>query len=141
MEVRRFVLAVMMVFVTGGWAAAQPATDDVAPVMQAQRPVAVIQAQRPAALIPLYLSQAALQGADLYTTRRALNAGHIEANPVFKDASFGTMVGAKIAATAASIYLSEKLWKRNRYAAIGVMVAANIGMSAVVANNYRVLQK
>ena len=134
MDVRRFVLALMMVFVTGGWAAAQPPTDNAVSLTQ-------IKAERPAALMPLYLSQIALQGADLYTTRRALTAGHIEANPVFKDASFGTMVGAKLATTAASIYISEKLWKRNRYAAIGMMLAANIGMSAVVANNYRVLQK
>ena len=134
MEVRRFVIATLMVFATGGLAAAQPATDRAVSLTE-------VKAERPAALIPLYLSQAALQGADLYTTRRALNAGHIEANPVFKNASFGTMVGAKVAATAASIFIAEKLWKRNRYAAIGVMVITNIGMSAVVANNYRVLQK
>ena len=134
MEVRRFVLAVMMVIATGGWAAAQPAIDRAVSINE-------VKSERPAALMPLYLSQVALQGADLYTTRRALNDGHIEANPVFKNASFGTMVGAKVAATAASIYLSEKLWKRNRFAAIGVMVITNIGMSAVVANNYRVLQK
>ena len=134
MEVRRFVIATLMVFATGGLAAAQPATDRAVSLTE-------VKAERPAALIPLYLSQAALQGADLYTTRRALDAGHIEANPFFKNASFGTMVGAKVAATAASIFIAEKLWKRNRYAAIGVMVITNIGMSAVVANNYRVLQK
>ena len=124
MEVRRFVIATLMVFATGGLAAAQPATDRAVSLTE-------VKAERPAALIPLYLSQAALQAADLYTTRRALNAGHIEANPVFKNASFGTMVGAKVAATAASIFIAEKLWKRNRYAAIGVMVITNIGMSAV----------
>ena len=124
MEVRRFVIATLMVFATGGLAAAQPATDRAVSLTE-------VKAERPAALIPLYLSQAALQGADLYTTRRALNAGHVEANPVFKNASFGTMVGAKVAATAASIFIAEKLWKRNRYAAIGVMVITNIGMSAV----------
>ena len=134
MEVRRFVIATLMILSTGGLAAAQPATDRAVSLRE-------VKAERPAALMPLYLSQAALQGADLYTTRRALNAGHIEANPMFKNASFGTMVGAKVAATAASIYISEKLWKRNRYAAIGVMVITNIAMSAVVANNYRVLQK
>ena len=133
MDVRRFVLAVMMILATGSWAAAQHPTDNGA--------LTEVKAQRPAVLVPLYLSQVALQGADLYTTRRALNAGHIEANPVFKDASFGTMLGAKVAATAASIYIAEKLWKRNRYAAIGMMVVTNIGMSAVVANNCRVLQK
>lgn len=134
MDVRRLVLAVMMILGTGGLAAAQPTTENAVTLTQ-------VRAERPAALVPLYLSQVALQSADLYTTRRALNAGHIEANPVFKDASFGTMVGAKVAATVVSIYVSEKLWKRNRYAAIGVMLAANMGMSAVVANNYRVLQK
>ena len=135
MDVRRIVLAATMVLLTGGAAAAQPAAaTNTASLIELKR-------DRPAMLVPLYLSQAALQGADLYTTRRALNAGHIEANPVFKDASFGTMVGAKVAATAASIYISEKLWKRNRYAAIGLMVATNVTMSAVVANNYRVLRK
>ena len=134
MDVRRFVLTAMLMLFGSGLAAAQPAANNLAVRVEAKQ-------ERPSLLVPLYLSQAALQGADLYTTRRALQAGHIEANPVFKDAPFGAMVGAKVAATAASIYISEKLWKRNRYAAIGVMVATNIGMSAVVANNYRVLQK
>ena len=102
---------------------------------------AMVEPQRPALLIPLYATNIALQGLDLWTTKRALDAGNREANPLFKDASIGAMTGAKIAASAATILIAEKLWKRNRIAAVGLMLATNVGLSAVAANNYRVTQR
>lgn len=101
----------------------------------------MVEPHRPALLIPLYASNIALQGLDLWTTKRALDAGNREANPLFKDASFGAMTGAKIAASAATVLIAEKLWKRNRIAAVGLMLATNVGLSAVAANNYRVTQR
>jgi len=102
---------------------------------------AMVEPHRPALLIPLYASNFALQGLDLWTTKRALDAGNRETNPFFKDASIGAMTGAKIAASAATVLIAEKLWKRNRMAAVGLMLATNVGLSAVVANNYRVMQQ
>ena len=102
---------------------------------------AMVEPHRPALLIPLYATNVALQGLDLWTTKRALDAGNREGNPLFKDASIGTMTGAKIAASAATILIAEKLWKRNRFAAVGLMLATNVGLSAVAANNYRVTQR
>lgn len=101
----------------------------------------MVEPNRPALLIPLYASNIALQGLDLWTTKRALDAGNREANPLFKDASFGAMTGAKIAASAATVLIAEKLWKRNRIAAVGLMLATNVGLAAVAANNYRVTQR
>jgi hypothetical protein len=51
------------------------------------------------------------------------------------------MTGAKIAASAATILVVEKLWKRNRVAAVTVMVLSNAGLAAVAANNYRLSQR
>jgi len=102
---------------------------------------AMVEPHRPALLIPLYATNVALHGLDLWTTKRALDAGNREGNPLFKDASIGAMTGAKIAASAATILIAEKLWKRNRIAAVGLMLATNVGLSAVAANNYRVTQR
>jgi hypothetical protein len=107
----------------------------------AAQDIAVVEPRRPASLLPLYAANVTLQGLDLWSTKRALDAGNREGNPLFKDASFGTMTGAKIAASAATVLIAEKLWRRNRVAAVGLMVAANVGLSAVVVNNYRVTQR
>lgn len=93
---------------------------------------------RPALLMPMYLANAALHGLDAYSTSQALKAGHREANPLLRNANMGTMIGAKAAATITGILVSEKLWRRNRVAAVAVMVGVNAGLAAVVANNYRI---
>ena len=95
---------------------------------------------RPALLIPMYLTNAALHGLDVFSTSAALNAGHREANPLLRNANLATMIGAKAAATATGVFLAEKLWRRNRAAAVAVMVGVNLGLAAVAANNYRISQ-
>lgn len=95
---------------------------------------------RPSPLLSLYVAQGALQGLDVLTTFRALDAGHREANPLLKNANMATMIGAKVAVSSLTVFAAEKLWKRNRRAAVVLMVASNIIMSAVVANNARVLR-
>jgi hypothetical protein len=37
----------------------------------------------------------------------------------------------------ASIYLTEKLWKRNRKAAVWTMIGIHVGDGGAVAHNYR----
>lgn len=95
-------------------------------------------ARRPGALVGLYGSLAALNVLDVYSTRRALNSGAREVNPVMASASgnFGAMLAIKAATTTSSIYLAERLWKKNRAAAIVTMVAVNGATAAIAARNF-----
>ena len=94
--------------------------------------------KRPGLLIPMYVANAALHGLDVYSTSEALKAGYREANPLLRNANPATIVGLKAAATLTSVFVAEKLWRRNRMAAVAVMVGLNVGLAAVVANNYRI---
>ena len=97
--------------------------------------------KRPAALVPLYVSFAALQVMDVQSTRRALSSGAgREANAVMAPivrhpAAF---IAVKAGVTAASIWGTEKMWKKNRAAAIAFMAVANSAMATIVAHNYSV---
>jgi hypothetical protein len=95
--------------------------------------------KRPAALPALYATFGALQMADAYSTRRAVTAGAIEANPLMKAASggTGTMFAVKAASAAGSIYLAERLWKKNRKGAVILMAVVNGITAAVVTKNLR----
>ena len=95
--------------------------------------------KRPGALPVLYATFGALQMADAYSTRRAISAGAVEANPLMKSASrgSGTMYAVKAASAAGSIYLAEKLWKKNRKGAVILMTLVNGVTAAVVAKNLR----
>jgi hypothetical protein len=93
---------------------------------------------RPRVLTGLYVSLAGLNALDIYSTMRALDSGARELNPVMGSAGHpGASFAIKAATTAGAIYLAEKLWKRNRVAAIVTMVAVNAGTAAVVARNLR----
>jgi Domain of unknown function (DUF5658) len=100
----------------------------------------VVPETRPASLIPLYASFAAVQGIDIHSTYSGLERGGREANPIL-----GTVVGSpaafiavKAGATAGTIYLAEKIWKRNRKAAIITMIGANIAYGVIASHNYSV---
>jgi hypothetical protein len=95
--------------------------------------------RRPAALPALYVSFAVLQGLDAHSTLTAVGAGRTEANPAVKGlvARPATFLAAKLAATAGTLYLTERLWKKHRAAALVLMVAVNATYGAIVANNYR----
>jgi hypothetical protein len=98
------------------------------------------EARRPRALFPLYASFATLQILDIHSTTQALAGGAMEANPAMK-AFAGNSIGLtamKIAGTTGVIVISEKLRKKNRAAAVGLMIAANSAMALVVQHNYRV---
>jgi hypothetical protein len=94
--------------------------------------------RRPAALLPLYASFATLQVLDLHSTHYALERGAVEANPTVKGLTGSTaaMAAMKAAGTAGVIFVSEKLQKRNKAAALGLMIAANSMMAWVVQHNY-----
>jgi hypothetical protein len=96
--------------------------------------------RRPRALIPLYVSFASLQGLDAHSTSRALRRGGVEANPLLRglaDRPVG-LIAVKAAATTGVVYAAEKMWKRNKVAAVAFMAAANSAMAWVVQHNYRV---
>jgi hypothetical protein len=95
--------------------------------------------RRPAVLPILYLSFALLQGLDAHSTLAAVGAGGREVNPAVKGLvdQPAFFVGAKVAATAGTVYLTERLWKKHRVAAIVLMVAVNATYAAIVAHNYR----
>lgn len=110
-------------------AAAQP------PALRAPRP------SRPGVMIPLYASFAALQAADFHSTTTALARGAgREANPALSGiaGNRAAFAALKATSTVGIIWAGEKLWKKNRAAAVVMMAVANGVMAAVVGHNYTV---
>lgn len=100
--------------------------------------------RRPAALPAMYAASVALQGYDAYSTLTVLKAGGVEANPMMKTItkSPAAFIALKAGTAALSIMAAENMWKSgHKAAAIGVMVASNVAMSFVAANNARVLSQ
>lgn len=98
---------------------------------------------RPAPLVPLYVSFAALQALDVHSTLTALDAGGREANPMVRG-TLGNPAGLFLlkAGTAAGVVLiTERLWRRNRTAAVVMMIALNSAYATMAANNYRLGQQ
>ena len=120
-------------------AAAESTTPAVAPDFAVNN---TFRYRRPSILPALYATSAALQGYDAYSTMTALKNGGVEANPLMKTVTKNpaAFVALKAGMAATSIMAAERLWKNgNRMGAIGVMVASNVGMAFVAANNARVL--
>jgi hypothetical protein len=96
--------------------------------------------RRPAILPALYVSVATLQALDAHSTMTALGRGGREANPLMRGVAGnrGAMLAVKAGVAGSTIYLAEKMWKRNRVGAIAMMAIVNVIDAAVVAHNYRV---
>jgi hypothetical protein len=94
-------------------------------------------------LLPsLYVSLAALNLYDVYTTRVGLTQGAVESNPATRwlTGSSPGFLAVKGAATATSIFLADRLWRlHHRGQAVAVMVISNGMMAAVAARNSSVL--
>ena len=97
---------------------------------------------RPQALLPLYVSFGALQLLDAHSTARALMSGAVESNPLMKGVvgNNASVLAVKAGGTAVAIFATERLWKRNRAAAVGFMIAANAATTWVVQHNYRAVR-
>ena len=98
----------------------------------------VIPAVRPQSLAPLYVTFAALQAADAITTIKALeNPGLREANPLVRPfaRSVPGMVILKGASTTVTVMAVEKLWRKNRVAAVATMVGINVAYGIIVSRN------
>lgn len=98
---------------------------------------------RPAMLPALYATLGGLQALDVYSTRRALGAGSLEANPLMKAPAknSGAMMAVKVLSTVGSIYFTERAWKKNRKGALILMAALNGVSAAVTARNIRNAQR
>jgi hypothetical protein len=96
-------------------------------------------AKRPVLLPALYVTLGAVQVWDVYSTSAALKAGAHERNPLVAPvaANRSAMLGIKVAAAASTIFFAERLWRRNRTAAIVVMAAINGATAAVAMHNVR----
>ncbi len=109
---------------------------DVRPFVIGQRPEPI---ERPLVLPVLYVSFAGLEAFDGYSTSYGISHGATEGNPLLRTAVDhpATLWAVKGAAAVTSIWAAERLWRQNRRGqAIAVMVAANVVMAAVAANNY-----
>jgi hypothetical protein len=102
-------------------------------------PINTVELRRPRALPPLYVSFVTLQALDVHATMKAVGKGGVEANPAMKGLvrEPAAYVAAKIAATAATLYISERLWRRHRVGAVVLMLAVNGAYGVIVASNYR----
>jgi hypothetical protein len=90
--------------------------------------------------MPLYSSFVALQALDVHSTRMALANGGVEANPAMQGVVGSTagVIAMKAAGAAGVIFASEQIRKKNKAAAIGLMIATNSAMAWVVQHNYRI---
>lgn len=97
-------------------------------------------ARRPSPLLPLYASYVGLQILDVDSTLRGLRAGGRESNPLVRGVigSPALTFGLKAGATLATMYATERMWRRNRTAAVATMLAVNAVYVLVVAHNYGV---
>ena len=99
--------------------------------------------KRPAVLPLLYVSFAALQAYDGYSTGQGLAHGGHEANASMQTvASHSAMLWAvKAGMATGAVLIAERMWKENKVAAIAMMVAANGVAAIVAAHNASVLKQ
>ena len=123
---------------------AQDAAPDPVTASGSAAPAQIAQAvSRPAALTVLYASYGVLQVYDVYSTKQGLARGAREANPLMQEIAGNTsaFIALKAGASVATIVAVERLWKTNKPAAIGAMIAANSVAAIVAARNARTLAK
>lgn len=84
----------------------------------------------------LYGSYGALQALDMMSTMQARNRGAREVNPIM-GGSYKQAAATKVLMAAATMASVKVIAKKNRKAAVVMMVALNVATGAIVANNYR----
>lgn len=136
------VLAALCISCMTGVAAAQDTADVPATPRLVIAPASLIVVEstppkRPAVLPALYVALGAVQAWDMYSTYSALNAGAIEGNPIVAPVATNTggMIALKLATAGTTVFFAERLWKKNRVAAIVMMVAINGATAAVAVRN------
>ena len=96
--------------------------------------------RRPKLLPPLYAVTVLTQVLDAHSTMTALGRGGREMNPLMQGVASnrGALLAVKMGAAAGTVFVAEKLWRRNRVAAIALMVAVNAATAGIAAHNYSV---
>jgi len=91
-------------------------------------------------MMALYASTIAVQAMDLHSTMTGIKAGASEGNPLMSGATknAAVFIGVKAAVTAGTIFAAQKLAKRNKPAAIAMLVAVNSAYAMIAVHNYRV---
>ena len=99
--------------------------------------------RRPALLPALYAATVVTQLLDAHSTMSALGHGAREANPVMQGvATHGSaLLAVKAGAALGTVFVAEKMWRRNRAGAIATMVLANVVTGAIAAHNYSVASR
>jgi hypothetical protein len=121
--------------------AERQAVSDAVPIFSPAPSVTPARQKRPSVLVPMYVSFAALQGLDYSSTTRALRSGAgREANPLMRPivGNRPAFIAVKAATGVVTIWAGEKLWKKNRAAAVVLMAVMNGAVGAVVAHNMSV---
>jgi hypothetical protein len=126
-------------------AAAEPQIRPIPPSTPAPTPI-----QRPelptkkpgtsGGMMALYASTVAVQAMDLHSTMTGIKAGASEGNPLMGGATknAAVFIGVKAAVTAGTIFAAQKLAKRNKPAAIAMLIAVNSAYAMIAVHNYRV---
>ena len=96
--------------------------------------------RRPKLLPALYAATVLTQVLDAHSTMTALGRGGREVNPLMQGVASnrGALLAVKMGAAVGTVFVAEKLWRRNRVAAIALMVAVNAATAGIAAHNYSV---
>jgi hypothetical protein len=72
-------------------------------------------------------------------SRAALQAGAREPNPAAAPfaGNAGSLLGLKAASTVSTIYLADRMWKKNKVGAVVMLVAVTAATAAVSIRNMR----
>jgi hypothetical protein len=99
--------------------------------------------KRPAVLPVLYVALGAIQAWDVMSTSAAIKAGAHEGNQAAAPFAnnTGALLSLKAVTTASTLFFAERAWKKNRVAAVVMMVAINSGIAAVSVTNMRNTRK
>jgi hypothetical protein len=88
---------------------------------------------------PLYASFVALQALDVVSTWHAANEGRAEANPFLRAIAPNrpALIAVKSAQTVGTLWLTQRLRKKHRVAAIALVCGLDSAYAVVVARNFR----
>jgi hypothetical protein len=111
-----------------------------APAIPRDAPVAVKPGVPKGVQPALYGGLIVLQGLDVHSTLRAIDAGHYEQNPLMRWSVEhpAALISMKAAASAATIYVAEKIRKRHPRRAMFFIAAVNSAYAFIVVRNYSV---
>jgi uncharacterized protein DUF5658 len=93
--------------------------------------------------VAMYAAYGMLQALDAHSTLQALDGRGAEGNPFVQPfaSSPARLISFKVASTAGVLYLAERLRKKNKVAALALLIGANSMQTFVVVHNYRLAKR